>query len=226
MSGIASTTAWETIKFFRVSKFRPIGFEVRIGDDGKIPPIRIHTESGDASVEGFVDRVDGAEIDGKKYISVVDYKSSKKTLDQPLAEAGVKFQPLVYTNALCRADGSVPAAMLYQQMNDPIIDSAKAATEERYEKAVRSEVAASGWVIEEALGDFAGGDYAKATNFKTFPLEEMEKRLENAEKKIAESAEGILSGEISVNPYTEHGHDPCLFCDYAKICGQDKKFTG
>ncbi len=226
MSGIASTTAWETIKFFRVSKFRPIGFEVRIGDDGKIPPIRIHTENGDASVEGFVDRVDGAEIDGKKYISVVDYKSSKKTLDQPLAEAGVKFQPLVYTNALCRADGSVPAAMLYQQMNDPIIESGKADTEEKYEKEVRKEVAASGWVIKEALGDFAGGDYAKARNFKTFPLEEMEKRLENAEKKIAESAEGILSGEISVNPYTEYGHDPCLFCDYAKICGQDKKFTG
>lgn len=222
MSGIASATAWETIKFFRESEFRPIGFEVRIGSDGTVPPVRVHTELGDASVEGFIDRVDGAVIDGKQYICVVDYKSSETGLKKPLAEAGVKFQPLVYAGALCRDGSREPAAMLYQQMNDPLIDGADDISEEEYDKKVHGKIASNGWIIDDQKTMNA---FDKSGTFisprSAIPVEEMKKRLENAEKKIAESAEGILSGEISVNPFTAYKYDPCLFCDYGGICGQE-----
>ena len=49
-----------------------------------------------------------------------------------LADAGVRFQPLVYTNAVCEQSETEPAAMLYLQMNDPIIDESKAATDEAF----------------------------------------------------------------------------------------------
>ncbi len=88
MTGIASTTAWETVKFFRESEFRPYGFEIRIGENGDIPPLKVETKNGTAYVEGFIDRADSAVIGGKRYISVVDYKSSAKKLDKELADAG------------------------------------------------------------------------------------------------------------------------------------------
>ena len=223
MSGIASATAWETIKFFRESEFRPIGFEVRIGEDGAVPPIKVHTELGDASVEGFIDRVDGAEIDGKQYVCVVDYKSSETGLKKPLAEAGVKFQPLVYAGALCRDGSRETAAMLYQQMNDPLVDAADNISEEAYDKKVHDKITANGWIIDDQKTMEA---FDKSGTFisrrSAIPIDEMKKRLENAEKKIAESAEGILSGEISVNPFTAYKYDPCLFCDYGGICGSEK----
>ena len=226
MSGIASTTAWETVKFFRASQFRPMEFELKIGSDGKVPPIRIQTRNGCANIEGFIDRVDGAMIDGKQYISVVDYKSSKKKLDAHLAEAGVRFQPLVYTNALCRAGGAEPAAMLYQQMNDPIVKGPENMTDAKFESKMHGDVAANGWVVDdtETLDAF---DKYHGVEGKTFmsmkgamSADEMKKRLKAAEKKIAESAEGILGGEISVNPFVGYGHDSCEYCEYSSICGQ------
>lgn len=223
MSGIASTTAWETIKFFRVSEFRPLGFEVRIGSGG-VPPIRIETRNGSVRVEGFIDRVDGAEVDGTKYISIVDYKSSVHYLDPKLAEAGVTFQPLVYMKSLLNGGGAEPAAMLYQQMNDPIIDAKKAATESDYENAVHGGVKAEGWVIddEKTLDAFDKKHNVKKEYYinprNAIPMDEMKKRLEKAEQKIAESAEGILDGKISAAPYLRYGNNPCKYCDYSGIC--------
>lgn len=228
MSGIAAATAWETIKFFRNSDFRPYGFEIRIGKDGQIPPIRIETRYGNASIEGFVDRADSAVIDGKRYISIVDYKSSPRALDKDLAEAGVRFQPLVYANALCGLEENEPAAMLYQQMNDPIIPCEKAGSEDALETETSKNVRALGWVVDEpsALNAFDKNHGTKKCYINprsALPAEELKSRLEKAEQKIIDSAEGILSGEISINPYIKHGFNPCDYCDYSDICSQTKE---
>ena len=226
MTGIASTTAWETVKFFRESEFRPYGFEIRIGENGDIPPLKIETRNGTAYVEGFIDRADSAVIGGKRYISVVDYKSSAKKLDKELADAGVRFQPLVYTNAVCEQSETEPAAMLYLQMNDPIIDESKAATDEAFETEVHRNVSANGWVVDDGEVNKAfDKNYGSKKCYMSpkcgIPPDEMQKRLKRAEEKIVESAEGILAGEISVSPYKKRGFDPCAYCDYSGICGKN-----
>lgn len=227
MSGIAATTAWQTVKFFRISEFRPYGFEVKIGKGADIPPIRIETEYGSAGVEGFVDRIDSTVIDGKRYISVVDYKSSSKSLDKGLASAGVRFQPLVYTNAICNEENTESAAMLYFQMNDPIIDQKYAKTEETFEKSLNNEVKANGWVVgDEKVANVFDKNFNTKTSYiskNSFIMsDEMTERLKQANEKIKESAVGILSGEISVNPYQNRGFDPCSYCEFISICGNEK----
>lgn len=227
MSGIASTTAWEMIKFFKNSDFRPYGFEIKIGNNGSFPPMRIETKYGSASLEGFIDRVDSAVVDGKRYISVVDYKSSERSLDYNLAEAGVRFQPLVYTNALCNSDFAEPAAMLYQQMNDPIIKSDNANTEQKLENEIHKKVKVDGWVIDDdaALNAFDKNHSSRQPYINpknAISVDEMKRRLKMAEDKIAQSAEGIMSGEISVNPYIKFNFNPCDYCDYSGICNTGK----
>lgn len=61
----------------------------------------------------------------------------------------MRFQPLVYTNAVCEQSETEPAAMLYLQMNDPIIDESKAATDEAFETEVHRNVSANGWVVDD-----------------------------------------------------------------------------
>lgn len=228
MIGISSATAWETVKFFRISEFRPFGFEIKIGNDGTIPPVRVHTSLGEAEIEGFIDRADSAVLNGKRYFSIVDYKSSAKSLDPALAEAGVRFQPLVYAGAICASsDENRAAALLYQQMNDPIIPADKAKTEESLEKELKKNTKADGWVIndDDALNAFDKNNGTKECYISPKNLmssEEMTEKLEAAQKKIAESAEGIFSGTIAINPYISRTFNACEFCDYSSVCGREQ----
>lgn len=220
IAGIASTTAWETIKFYQNSEFRPYGFEIKISDDGDIPPLKITVPEGSATVIGFVDRADSAVINGQRYISILDYKSSVRDLDVNLANAGVHFQPLVYTNAICGSSDIKPAAMLYQQMNDPIINSADANTQAKLDKKIQDNVKASGWLIDEERIRTAFDKtnlYVKGKDHNV-PETEMNERLKKAQNKIAETTTGIFSGNISINPYTRFNFNPCSYCDYKNIC--------
>ncbi len=223
ISGIAAATAWETVKFYQNSDFRPYGFEIRIGEGGEAPPMVVKTDLGTAEVEGFIDRVDSAVVDGQRYISIIDYKSSARDLDINLAADGVHFQPLVYANALCGGLDVRPAAMLYQQMNDPIVDESKAKSNIALEKEIHKNIRTSGWVVDDKC---IAGLFDKTSEFVTgknhlVPVEEMNMRLEAAAKKISETTEGIFGGIISVNPYKKWNFDPCVYCEYKSVCGQN-----
>ena len=103
--------------------FRPYGYEIKIATGGDIPTICIKADDGTdlAHLHGFIDRADTAVINGKTYVSIIDYGSSKTDLDSALTDAGVKLQPLLYSDIVCKRLNASPAAMLYMQMTDPII---------------------------------------------------------------------------------------------------------
>lgn len=116
--------------------------------------------------------------------------------------------------------------MLYLQMNDPIIDESKAATDEAFETEVHRNVSANGWVVDDGEVNKAfDKNYGSKKCYMSpkcgIPPDEMQKRLKRAEEKIVESAEGILAGEISVSPYKKRGFDSCAYCDYSGICGKN-----
>lgn len=220
ISGIAAATAWETVKFYQNSDFRPYGFEIQIGDGGEVPCLIVETPAGRAKVNGFIDRADSAVIDGERFISIIDYKSSVRELNTQLAEDGVHFQPLVYANALCGGLDMRPAAMLYQQMNDPIINADDLKKSSDIEKEIHSKIKTSGWIVDDAA---VYDSFDKTHKFVSgrnthVPPDEMKLRLNNAAKKISETAAGIFSGTITINPYTKQCFDPCAFCDYSSIC--------
>lgn len=220
--GIASTTAWETVKFYQNSDFRPYGFEIEISDDGDVQPFIVDTPVGRARINGFIDRADSAVIDGVRYISIVDYKSSVRELDAELAADGVHFQPLVYANALRAGIDVRPAAMLYQQMNDPIINAEDLKKSSDIETEVHKKVKTLGWIVDEsAVGEAFDRTHKFVSGKEThITSDEMLRRLDDASKKISETAEGIFSGRIEINPYKRRGFDACAFCDYKSICSE------
>ena len=235
MQGIAARTAWETVKFYRSSMFRPIGNELTIETGGDIPALSVRDEDDKeiALLRGRIDRADAAVIDGKNYISIVDYKSSETALDAELAAAGVKFQPLLYSDIICKRMKSSPAAMLYMQMTDPIINAEdiKASSDAEVEKLINKEVAFGGWLNSDSLvvaGFSKGGEngekyFPKGADSLVSP-EELERRIKAANEKIAASAKEIYEGNIKAEPYVSgFKYDACQYCLFGVSCGRPDK---
>lgn len=228
MRRIAARTAWEVVKFYQNSSFRPYGFELKIGLDGDLPAIRVNGRDGEAlaQISGLIDRADTAEADGKTYINIVDYKSSAKKLSVRLAEDGISIQPLLYTKALCdHIEGGTPGAMLYMQMTEPMVDGDKIKDETGFEREMHKGVSLNGWMVEEPALSAA---YMKeqgrsAENFapqgeNCIVPEEMERRIAAANQKILEAAEGITEGNIAPVPYVTEEHNACTYCPYDAVC--------
>lgn len=233
MQGIAARTAWEVVKFFKSSRFRPMGLELKIGTGEEIPAIEIKDSNNVsfASLRGIIDRADTAVIDGKTYVSIIDYKSSVKSLDERLVAAGVNLQPLLYSDIVCKRLNASPAAMLYMQMTDPIVDEEKlkGVTYEEIERAVNGKVSLGGWLADNAAvissyssGGENGEKFIPGGKSALVGEKELEERIEASNKKIRESALGIYQGNVSANPYIDKAYNACTYCPYGSSCNYNK----
>lgn len=227
IKSVASATAWEIVRFYASSAFRPYGFEVKIGENGDFPGLTFSVEDVTVSVNGAIDRIDKAEIDKKNYVSIVDYKSSKKDTDETLENAGVQIQPLVYAGIACKNLNATPAAMMYVHMNDPIINFDAVPDDEQLEKARRKEIGTYGIfdgseVVAQSLDSRPDG-YVPRSRHSRENNKTLEARIKNAEEKLCETAEKIIDGDISIKPYITKKYNACKYCDYFGICGRTKQ---
>lgn len=224
MKDISARTAWEVVKFYKSSKFRPYGLELKIGMGGFIPALSVKNDDGReiARIRGMIDRADTTQQNGKTLVSIVDYKSSAKNLDITLAKDGIAIQPLLYSSALCEnIENSSPAAMFYLQMNDPII--AESDIKGDLELAVDKKMKPRGWIVDDAdvLGAYSvdGSDvFIPKEKTTMISPNDLEERVEAANRKIRESAMDILDGKIGAHPYRTYKHDACEYCEYHGIC--------
>ncbi|MBO5364277.1 MAG: exodeoxyribonuclease V subunit gamma [Clostridia bacterium] len=224
MKDIAARTAWEVVKFYRSSRFRPYGFEITIGTKGPIPALSVKDPDGTelAKIRGIIDRADTAVMGDKTLVSIVDYKSSAKDLDITLAKDGITLQPLLYANALCHSmKDATPAAMFYLQMNDPIIPESDVRGD--LELAVDKKMKPKGWIVEDpdiqAAYAADGEDTFIPKERATFVTrKDLSERIAAANQKIQESAKDIAGGIIGANPYRSYKHDACAYCMYHGIC--------
>ena len=224
MKDIAAQTAWEVVKFYQRSRFRPYGFEITIGTKGTVPALSIKGPDGNelAKINGFIDRADTVTEDGKTMVSIVDYKSSAKSLDITLAKDGITLQPLLYSNALCNSiENAVPAAMFYLQMNDPIIPEKD--VRGNPELALDKEMKPKGWIVGEqeivsAYTNDSDDTFVPREKNTFISRDELNLRVEEANRKIQKSAADIAGGIIEAAPYRTYKHDACGYCIYHGIC--------
>ncbi len=231
LKSIATSTAWKLVKFYSKSAFRPTGFEVSFGNHGDLPPYELNTNQGTVTLKGFIDRVDSAQLDGTEYVTITDYKSSEKRIDPQMIDAGVTLQPLIYANAITKnTDGKKPAAMMYLQMNDPILKFDSKPTDSEWEAAMCDELKTHGLFLDEPkvltaldpeFDQKSAPHYINCDAKSRLAKEYFEKRLENAEKCAADTADKILSGEIEPSVPDITGFDPCSYCPYSTICQED-----
>lgn len=222
-------------KEMRVTEFRPEAFELNIDEHN---PVTLPFGEGCRLVfGGRIDRVDTCGIDGKKYVRIVDYKSSKKEITAETLAGGINTQMLLYLFSVTDNggfySGCIPSGVLYSPVR---IDSDDIKSEDKKDstentKKIDSSLRASGLVLSDysvldamekgIQGNFipvkfSGNPFGKSDSCIT--SDGMKQLREFVYKKLIEMAENLLDGNAEASPLCIDNSVPCGFCDYADIC--------
>lgn len=228
------TDWWEEMQ---TSQFQPVGFELSFGDGKIFDAIEICGKNLRAKLEGFVDRVDMWQQDGRVYFRVVDYKTGKKAFDYCDVFNGMGMQMLLYLFALEQngqsllGDHPVPAGVLYvparadyisaqSDLDDEVAASERVKLQRRSGLLLDDDAALNAMepidaapklpVKRDKEGNFKG-DMASGAQLKLL------KRYITLV--LERMADDIAGGKADANPYTRgNNFDACAYCDYNLVC--------
>ncbi len=227
---------------FSESDFETWDFELDISRESDVKPFKIELDEGSAEFFGVIDRVDKMDLDGKRYIRVVDYKTGVKKFRLSDVLAGLNMQMLLYLISIWRNgkgdyENIIPSGVLYfpaRMENNSV--SRESSSEEK--KAGRfAATTMSGMLLEdeevirrmdkELKGLFIPVKYdsKKGTVKGDFiSLENFRKLAEILDSYIEEIGNSIHEGLVDARPVsgTSHG-DTCTWCDYRDVCMRENE---
>ncbi|MGL5973304.1 MAG: PD-(D/E)XK nuclease family protein, partial [Oscillospiraceae bacterium] len=218
-------------KELNFGEFKVIGVEVSIDDKSEIKPYKRVVESKTVEIGGVVDRVDVCCIGDKKYIRVIDYKTSNKSFDYGTFYNGIDMQLLIYLFTLAKSDNekyknAIPSAAFYMPAKVDV-------TYLQDKKEIYDSFTLNGIMLNklEVLSGMGGKDNTYLKKYyklnKTtkkldsdFLLDEKEfNLLENHINNIVDDTiYKMLDGDIRYIPFKDDKIIACEYCDYKKVC--------
>ncbi|MBQ2756462.1 MAG: PD-(D/E)XK nuclease family protein [Oscillospiraceae bacterium] len=227
---------------FENSDFVPAAFELAIKENSpQVKSVKLYTKEGtEVVVEGYVDRVDVMEKDGKRYVRVVDYKSGGKKFNLADVYYGLNMQMLIYLFSIQRQGSGVladaiPAGVLYLPADGSVISVERKDSEEEIVEKSRKHYKMNGLLLNdmEAItgmdrdhsGKFIPASFSKnGTLYRAevspylATAEEMGKICRHIDGLITDMAQALSDGEVCALPMNSGSHLACDFCDYSDIC--------
>lgn len=225
---------------FSQSAFRAEDFELTIGRDGAVSPIRIEFEGGNIRVEGTIDRVDSMQTENGRFLRVVDYKTGLKKFDFDDIYNGYAAQMLLYLFSLMQNGGERyglalrPAGVLYypaRQQFYSVSAGEAPPCDGDLELQLARQGAQNGLLINdvqvltamerELQGRFidvtvAKGDALKGNLISERGFAALQEHLVSLLQKLGQE---LLSGDVTPKPLSKGGEDTaCKYCDYAAVC--------
>ncbi|MDO4789312.1 MAG: PD-(D/E)XK nuclease family protein [Johnsonella sp.] len=206
-------------------------------------------EGADLRLQGKIDRVDFCETKDGLYVKIIDYKTGSKVWEPDLAYYGKQMQLVLYLDAVMELSRKkypqkqiIPAAMFYLSLDDPLIDLDEAGEKEDIDRAIMKLLRPSGLVntdlevIRHLDREAEGASDVIPVVLKEGLLNPLRSSVASTKRfaalrayirdKSAEIGREILSGEISARPSLRGGYSACMYCNYASVCGFDKKTSG
>ncbi len=226
---------------FKKSQFVPVGFEVKIANDGEIKPYKIKLKNGGTlMLNGSVDRVDALEVNGKTYIRVIDYKSTLKKFSLSNVLSGLQTQMLLYLfaikkNGTGKYENIIPSGVLYYPAGVPIIKGKKTQDDEKVASEHIKNGKMSGVLLDDeeivkAMEDDLKGIFipAKIDRYgdlvgNLLSLEELGVLNQKLDEILIEMADNLQNGVVHAVPVNGKDFDRvCEQCDYRSVCGHTK----
>ena len=220
------------------SEFKLEGTEVEFGENGKYKPIILNLENGKTvEITGKIDRIDIAQDENKKYVRIIDYKSSVKNIDFGNVYAGLQLQLITYLDAVCKIEDFVPAGILYFNLLEQLINSSKKIGEEEIEQKIKSNFRMKGLILadvkvakmqdknlekgkSEIIPAYIDKTGTLSPKLSSIATNEEFTRLQNyINKTIKDISKEIFKGNIELKPYYKNKRTPCEYCSYKNMCG-------
>ncbi|MDR2646861.1 MAG: PD-(D/E)XK nuclease family protein [Oscillospiraceae bacterium] len=209
---------------FEASAFRPVDFELPIDRDAAVRPYEIALHNGGIlRLRGKIDRVDMADIDGKTYFRVIDYKSGAQEFSLSDAFSGLQLQMLVYLFALWESKtppyaNALPAGVIYTIAADPPLrDKQRDKSEETIAQDKRGVQKDQGLLLKDDAILMAVGK--ETIKFDTLTLLEFRNLKNEIDTVLIAIAECLQNGEIPALPANA---TLCDYCAFASVCGRER----
>ncbi len=215
----------------------PTYFEKNFSPEDNLDYIRMALdEDMRMELQGIIDRVDVKETEDTIYYKVIDYKSGSKDIDYLKMYEGKQLQLAVYMSVMQELlqrqyplKKVIPTGMYYFRLQDLIVEETD---EEKLEKKRIDESRLTGLVNEDevcrTLMDHQTGQVSPvrykqdgslaAINSSLVSTDELKQISEFVRRKILETGNSIVHGQIVMNPEKGELTSPCNFCDYKSIC--------
>lgn len=223
----------------RASRFEPLDFELHFSDwEGDLPALTVEGEGFSLKLEGFVDRVDGCEVDDTLYLRVVDYKTGGKDFRLDEVLNGLNMQMLLYLFTLCDMGsaryGKAPeaAGVLYLPAKDPILPAMGGESEDALLHAREAASVRRGLLLDrpELYPDERflpvrlkkDGEFdAKSAVASREDFLKISKRIDRI---LSDIGSELHAGVIEANPYYKNAAESaCDFCDMRGACHFDER---
>lgn len=242
LTRILKRTVWAIRKQLNKGAFRPAKMEYRF-DYERFPLESLSIQVDDTHalrLRGVVDRIDEYDDENGHYFSVIDYKSSNRSIDLVLAANGIQIQLFIYLKAVreikekeYKGKNVLPSGMFYYHIHDPLLEvDKKDIEEEEHIEAFRLNglVLEDDKVIELFDKEFVKSSsvvpvtrtkdgYAKRS--KTISFEDLKTLQQRIDESASETAKGIYQVRSNIIPYTYKDRTSCEFCSYRSICRFD-----
>ncbi len=216
------------------SDFVPDKYELNLRDEHSV--ILPFGGGYDLSFGGIVDRADVCRIDGKDYVRIIDYKSSRKEITAETLAGGINLQMLLYLFASTDEGGIYesyqPAGVLYSPLQVSEVSLEAHRVDSMNSTAVNSALKTSGLVLGEnsvinAMDKNGKGVYIPVKmssdgvpdkRSSCITSEGMKLLKEYTYRTLTDMAGSLLSGDAEAVPMMIGKSDPCSYCSYINIC--------
>ena len=222
---------------FEESDFAPCDFELRIGKGEDVEPMVYKLEKGTAHLYGFIDRVDCLDLDDKRYIRIVDYKSGEKKFRLSDVLCGMNMQMLLYLVSIWRNgkgfyENITPSGVLYFPARLSPFSSERGLSEEEKVSNRLSTAQMSGMLVDDGeviphmekqlQGRFIPAkldNRTKKLKGDFISLKHLEALAERMDKIICDMGNNLHKGIVPAMPALGSSYmDVCSWCDYGDIC--------
>ncbi len=239
---------------FAQSRFKPYGFELRVGDED-LPSAPIMLENGKTmSIYGVVDRVDKYKKGDSIYLRVVDYKTGDKKFSLADVVKGKNVQLMLYLFSLCESpegcnfrrelapngEKILPAGAVYFSAKPGEASSANYVDAETAQGIAIKGISRTGLVLrdddvldamEKGINGIYipakkknGGDY-DARCSRTASEEEFGQIREQMMSSLAEIGNRLAGGEACSIPEQPGEKGTCQYCAARAFCRHSDKAT-
>ncbi|MGL5439807.1 MAG: PD-(D/E)XK nuclease family protein [Filifactoraceae bacterium] len=236
----ANTLGKLFIKQSKNSEFKLYEQEVAFGENQRFPKLNLNGENYSAFINGTIDKVDIYEIDGSKYVRIIDYKTAGKVFSFSDTYNILDVQLLIYMAAALGSDKNInPGGAFYFPLMEKqllIEDNEFDKIQEKREESYRMD--GIGLLDESILGKMDINFGEKDSSIRLRGRGGLEDRdnllsrnqfigfIEHVKSEILNKLDNLFEGKVRVNPYIKESRDSgCKYCKYKSICGFDERLN-